>query len=176
MLIMKKIRLLHLLALLLPLSIASCNLPMPHIDGGEIVSITLDAPTLELKEGETHQFIATINPKNATYKSLIWSVTNESVGSVTQNGYFTAKEEGKAIIGWRVTGAMNKEYQGSELTLNMTNGTLNINPIIGNATGIDNVEQNLNSQQSTVYDLMGNKVTTPQAGRIYIQNGKKIIW
>lgn len=88
----------------------------------------------------------------------------------------TAKEEGKAIIGWRVTGAMNKEYQGSELTLNMTNGTLNINPIIGNATGIDNVEQNLNSQQSTVYDLMGNKVTTPQAGRIYIQNGKKIIW
>ena len=88
----------------------------------------------------------------------------------------TAKEEGKAIIGWRVTGAMNKEYQGSELTLKMTNGTLNINPIIGNATGIDNVEQNLNSQQSTVYDLMGNKVTTPQAGRIYIQNGKKIIW
>ena len=103
---MKKIRLLHLLALLLPLSIASCNLPMPHIDGGEIVSITLDAPTLELKEGETHQFIATINPKNATYKSLIWSATNESVGSVTQNGYFTAKEEGNCFV--TVTSDNNK--------------------------------------------------------------------
>ncbi len=95
---MKKIRFLHLLALLLPLSIASCNLRTPHTDGGEIVSIALDASTLELKEGETHQFIATINPKNATYKNLIWSVTNESVGSVTQNGYFTAKEEGNCFV------------------------------------------------------------------------------
>ena len=89
----------------------------------------------------------------------------------------TAKEEGKAVVGWKVTGAMNKQYQGSELTLNMPNGTLNINPIIGDASGIDNVElSTVNSQQSTVYDLMGNKVTTPQAGRIYIQNGRKIVW
>ena len=42
------------------------------------------------------------------------------------------------------------------------------------ATGIEEVA---NSQQSKansqLYDLLGNKVSTPQAGRIYIQNGKK---
>ena len=51
-----------------------------------------------------------------------------------------------------------------------------ITPIIGNATGIEEVA---NSQQSKansqLYDLMGNKVSTPQAGRIYIQNGKKMV-
>ena len=31
-------------------------------------------------------------------------------------------------------------------------------------------------QASPIYDLMGNKVKTPKAGKIYIQNGKKISW
>ena len=29
---------------------------------------------------------------------------------------------------------------------------------------------------AAIYDLLGNKITTPQTGRIYIQNGKKITW
>jgi hypothetical protein len=51
-----------------------------------------------------------------------------------------------------------------------------ITPIISNASGIEEVA---NSQRPTansqLYDLLGNKVSTPQAGRIYIQNGKKIV-
>ena len=32
------------------------------------------------------------------------------------------------------------------------------------------------ADDSTVYDLMGRRVTTPQAGKLYILNGKKMIF
>jgi hypothetical protein len=80
------------------------------------------------------------------------------------------------VTGWKIVGGANKEVQGSELTLQMPSSSTVITPIIGNATGIEEVA---NSQQSKansqLYDLMGNKVSTPQAGRIYIQNGKKMV-
>ena len=89
----------------------------------------------------------------------------------------TANEEGKAVIGWKVTGATSKEVQGSELTLTMPNGSIAINPIIGEASGINTIQpSDINHQTSDIYDLMGRKVKTPQAGRIYIQNGKKTLW
>jgi len=87
----------------------------------------------------------------------------------------TANEEGKTVTGWKVTGGLNKEVQGNELTLTMPNSSIAIMPLIGNASGIEELST-VNSQLSTLYDLLGNKVQTPQAGRIYVQNGKKIIW
>ena len=88
----------------------------------------------------------------------------------------TATEEGKAVTGWKVTGAINKEVQGSELTLQMPNGNIAIEPIVGVGSGIEEIA---NSQQlkanSQFYDLLGNKVQTAQTGRIYIQNGKKVV-
>ncbi len=88
----------------------------------------------------------------------------------------TANEEGKMVTGWKIVGGANKEVQGSELTLQMPSSSTVITPIISNASGIEEVA---NSQRPTansqLYDLVGNKVSTPQAGRIYIQNGKKIV-
>ena len=89
----------------------------------------------------------------------------------------TANEEGKMVTGWKVTGAVTKEVDGNELTLQMPNGTVNIKPILGNADGINTImPSDVNHQSSDIYDLLGNKVTTPQTNRIYIQNGKKIVW
>ena len=88
----------------------------------------------------------------------------------------TANEEGKTVTGWKVTGGATKEVQGNELTLTMPNSSTTITPIIGSASGIEEVElSTFNSQLSTIYDLLGNKVATPQTGRIYIQNGKKFV-
>ena len=88
----------------------------------------------------------------------------------------TATEEGKTVTGWKVTGSLNKEVQGSELTLTMPNGNIAIEPIVGVGSGIEEVQlSTLNSQLSTLYDLLGNKVQTTQAGKIYIQNGKKVV-
>ena len=125
---------------------------------------------------------------NKTKKSDIEITFNDIKlsGNVFDGKYFknrtinlsaTTCDESKSVIGWKVTGAINQEYQGNELTLQMPNGNININPIIGDANGIKSIlASDINRQSSDIYDLMGNKVITPQAGRIYIQNGKKIIW
>ena len=85
-------------------------------------------------------------------------------------------EGDKTVTGWKVTGAVNKEVQGSELTLQMPNGNIAIEPIVGVGSGIEEIA---NSQQpkakGQLYDLLGNKVQTAQTGRIYIQNGKKVV-
>ena len=88
----------------------------------------------------------------------------------------TVTEGDKTVTGWKVTGAVNKEVQGSELTLQMPNGNIAIEPIVGVGSGIEEIA---NSQQlkanGQLYDLLGNKVQTAHTGRIYIQNGKKVV-
>ena len=92
--------------------------------------------------------------------------------------------EGKAVKGWKVvttpkTGSQQtQEYSGSELTLTPTDSkSIAIEAILGDVTGIHEVVNSLPSTANNqYYDLMGNKVTTPQPGKIYICNGKKILW
>ena len=85
--------------------------------------------------------------------------------------------EGQEVKGWKLSGAKSEEVKGSELTLDMTSSALTIEPVVGFTTGIEIIQYStLHTQHSTIYDLQGRKVTTPQAGRIYIQNGKKLIW
>ena len=127
----------------------------------------------------------TINKENKSDVALTFNGVQMS-GNIFDGKYFknraitlsaTVNEEGKVVTGWKVTGAVNKEVQGSELTLNMPSSKIAINPIIGDATGIEDIERSVSyAQHATLYDLMGNKVNTPQTGRIYIQNGKKIMW
>jgi hypothetical protein len=84
--------------------------------------------------------------------------------------------EGKVVKGWRLSGARNEDVDGSELTINMTSSALNIEPILAEATGIETVERStITTQSSPIYDLTGRKITTPKAGNIYIQNGKKVV-
>ena len=85
--------------------------------------------------------------------------------------------EGKVVTGWILSGGKNEEIAGSELTLNMTTSELTIEPILGDAAGIQTIESSASTTDSSdIYDLLGNKVKTPQPGRIYIQNGKKLLW
>ena len=91
----------------------------------------------------------------------------------------TPSDNSKVVKGWKVTGAVSQEVSGSELTMQMPDGAIDINPILGSANGIDEIENltpALSKGEGAVYDLLGNKVTTPQTGRIYIQDGKKIVW
>ena len=83
--------------------------------------------------------------------------------------------EGMEVKGWKLTGAKNEEVTGSELTINMTSSKLTIEPIVGQTNGIVEI-QNQAIKNNVIYDLLGNEVKTPQTGRVYIQNGKKITW
>lgn len=76
-----------------------------NIDNGKIVtdevkvtSISINEQSVNLKQGETFQLIATVQPDNATNKKVIWSSSNETVASVNQDGLVTANSAGEANI------------------------------------------------------------------------------
>ena len=123
---------------------------------------------------------------NKTAQDVALTINGINVSSKTFDGKFFANRElvitgtapeGQEIKGWKLSGGKTGEVSGSELTISMTSSALTVEPILGAATGIQTVQPSAVSRQpSPIYDLMGNKVKTPKAGKIYIQNGKKISW
>ena len=77
--------------------IAFCTVtvPKPVI---AVTSVKLDKSALEIVEGKTVPLKAVIKPVNATYKTLTWSTSDESVATVSQDGYVTAQGVGEAVI------------------------------------------------------------------------------
>ena len=63
----------------------------------KVESVTLNAESLTLIEGETTQILATVSPNNADNQKVIWTSSNVSVVSVN-GGVVTAIKEGSAII------------------------------------------------------------------------------
>ena len=62
-----------------------------------VTSVTLNQVSIELKVGESVQLTATVQPSNATSKTITWSTSNSSVASIA-NGLLTAIGEGSATI------------------------------------------------------------------------------
>ncbi len=62
-----------------------------------VTSITLDKTSLSMKVGETETITATVNPDNASDKSVVWGSSDVSVATVS-DGTITAKKSGEAII------------------------------------------------------------------------------
>ncbi|MBD5260528.1 MAG: hypothetical protein HDS38_00145 [Bacteroides sp.] len=64
----------------------------------EMQAIALDAEELSLEVGDTHQFIATVLPAEATYPELEWWIDDETVATVDQNGLLTMVGEGSTTV------------------------------------------------------------------------------
>ena len=62
-----------------------------------VTSITLDKTSASLKAGETVTLTSTVNPDDATDKTVTWSTSDASVATVT-NGVVTAVKVGTATI------------------------------------------------------------------------------
>ena len=62
-----------------------------------VTSITLDKTSLSMQVGETEMVTATVNPANATDKTVTWSSSDVSVATVA-DGKISAKKSGTAII------------------------------------------------------------------------------
>lgn len=101
-------------------------------------------------------------------------------GNVFDGKYFANSKltinGGESVKGWRLTGGIKEDVAGSVLTIDMPKSSLKVEPLFEQVTGIEEVDATLSKVEGAVYDLQGRKVTTPQAGRIYIQNGKKQVW
>ncbi len=63
-----------------------------------VTGVSLDRSEMTLVEGQTGSLVATVSPGNATNKSVTWSVDDESVVSVDQNGGVTAVSHGTATV------------------------------------------------------------------------------
>ena len=81
--------------------IAACGPKEDPIDptptNVEVSGVTLSQPTLALETGKTGTLTATVQPSNATNKTVTWSSSNTSVATVS-NGTVTAVAEGTATI------------------------------------------------------------------------------
>lgn len=62
-----------------------------------VTSISLDKTTMTIEEGTTASLTATVQPNDASDKSVEWSSSDESVAMV-ENGTVTAVKEGSATI------------------------------------------------------------------------------
>lgn len=74
----------------------------------DVESVTLSDTELSLKVGKNKTLTATINPTNATNKSIKWSSSNTSVATVDSNGKVTAIGAGSAVITAKVDGKTAK--------------------------------------------------------------------
>ncbi|NHW38224.1 family 20 glycosylhydrolase, partial [Paenibacillus aceris] len=63
-----------------------------NVPDSVVTGIQLDKPVLTLKEGETAELVATVQPNNATNKLVTWSSSDETVATVADSG------NGKAIV------------------------------------------------------------------------------
>ena len=63
-----------------------------------VTSVTLDKTSLSLTEGDSATLTATVNPSDATDKTISWSSSNPAVAAVDNSGNVTAVKEGSATI------------------------------------------------------------------------------
>lgn len=74
--------------------------PLHTLATSDIVNVTGISvnPASQTLAGTTQQFTATVSPSNATDKSVTWTSSDEMVGTVDQDGLFTAAAAGTATI------------------------------------------------------------------------------
>ncbi|MBB4034198.1 uncharacterized protein YjdB [Dysgonomonas hofstadii] len=66
-------------------------------------SITLSSPADDVFAGETLQLTATILPEEATYRTVKWTSSNESVATVDMNGLVTGKVNSETFASATIT-------------------------------------------------------------------------
>ena len=88
-------KIMYLFASFLLLSVFGCT--EEEVGPVAVASVTLDAASMELLEGESHTLTATVSPSNADNQKIIWASSNVSVASVKE-GVVTALKVGNATI------------------------------------------------------------------------------
>ncbi len=63
-----------------------------------VTSVTLDKTELTIEKGKSETLTATVNPSNATDKTVTWKSSNPAIATVDQDGKVTAKELGNVVI------------------------------------------------------------------------------
>ena len=73
-----------------------------------VVTISLSSTSLKFYEGDSYQLTATVKPKDATDKTVVWSSDMPSVATVDQSGHVTGISAGTANISASAGGKVAK--------------------------------------------------------------------
>lgn len=73
-----------------------------------VVTVSLSSTSLKLYDGDTDQLTATVKPKDATDKTVVWSSDMPSVATVDQTGLVTGVSAGTATISASAGGKVAK--------------------------------------------------------------------
>ena len=101
----------------------------------EVESVTLNKSELKLKVGKYETLSATVLPSNATYKTVTWTSSDETVATVNSNGLVNAIKEGNTII-------TAKCSNGKLATCTVTVSAIEVESVILNKSILTLVEGN----------------------------------
>lgn len=77
---------------------ARCRITVGNGEFVDVSTITLDEKEITMRRGEYWSLNATLSPNNASFKSVVWSSSNEKIATVDENGEVTALAKGTATI------------------------------------------------------------------------------
>ncbi|SDL27023.1 Leucine rich repeat-containing protein [Sarcina sp. DSM 11001] len=118
-----------------------------------VTGIALDHTSVNMVEkwfsGDSLQLTATITPSDATVKSIIWTSSNDSVASVSENGWVQGKSAGNATI--TATAA-----DGSGVT-----ATCTVTVLVASGTCGDNLTWTFDKDQVLTISGTGEMISSP---------------
>ena len=128
-------------------------------------SVTLNAESIELKEGESVKILATVYPEETTFKDIEWSSSDDEIATVDNDGNVTAVSEGSATI----TATCGEAYATCVV-------------IVTAESGIENVKADGNGRY-IVWNMQGTKILDTENAKdirylpegFYIINGTKVL-
>ncbi|MBQ0056415.1 MAG: glycoside hydrolase family 43 protein [Bacteroidales bacterium] len=120
---------------------------------------TLNGLNISLRDGQTVKNNLTLPTDGKMHTTVTWRSSDTSVltnsGVVKGDGYVT------------LTLTLTRDNYKYEKVYNLT---------VGNAQGITSLSADEDADSASFYDLCGRKVTTPENGHLYIQNGKRVMY
>ena len=153
-------------------------------------AVYLDKTSATLKKGNTLKLKATVDPTDATYKTITWSSSDNSVASVSNDGVVTAKDAGTTIItatsknGKKATCKITvpvvyaDSIKLSKSSLDLKVGdTYTVKATLTPSDSVDKIKWS--TSNSSVATVSSGKITAKKAGTATItatsENGKKAV-
>ena len=136
----------------------------------DVSEVSLNKTSISLNVGDTETLEATVKPADATNNTVLWSIDNERVATVSNDGIVTAVSPGTATI--TVTATNGTENTNDDKTANCTVTVNKLNSTITKAPEVKNLTYNGSAQElvtagtadgGTIYFALGTDDKTAPA-------------
>ncbi|MDE6048419.1 MAG: Ig-like domain-containing protein, partial [Paramuribaculum sp.] len=119
-----------------------------------VSGLSLNHVKAEIIESNVLQLIATVSPEDATDKSVVWISSDETIGTVSPDGLFTAIKPGKVIV---TATASNGLTATCEIT------------VIEKPSGVEGIESD-----SAQVRVENDNIFAPDGSEVFDLNGRRV--